>query len=131
MRRDLGAIRLLERDSEYAISCRMEVRYWVSSRGVSPVEDYVVARVAAGDRVLLATFERAVDMLEQHGPSLGMPHARLIDPRDRMYELRLGAHRIAYVVREGEIVLLHAWRKRSRKLDDREAEQARRRLRSQ
>lgn len=91
---------------------------------------YVVQRVAAGDRGLVAALERAVDALIEGGPALGLPHARLIDAPARLYELRLGAHQIAYGMIEGEIVLLHAWRKRSQKLDRREANLALRRLRS-
>lgn len=46
-----------------------------------------------------------------------MPYARMIDRDDRIRELRPGAHRLAYVLREDVGILLHAWRKTSQALD--------------
>ena len=53
-----------------------------------------------------------------------MPESRLIDPETRIFELRPGPHRIAYVEQRGVLVLLHAWRKRSQGLDRRELARA-------
>jgi len=55
---------------------------------------------------------------------LGLPHEVLILPRPGIRGLRPGDHRIAYVGHTGEIVLLHAWRKRTQKLDRQEARRA-------
>ena len=107
----------------------MRVEYWVDARGHLPVFEYVEAAARSGDERLVAALARAVDALEAGGPALGMPLARLIDRRLRLYELRLGAHRIAYAQQGEVILLLHAWRKRTQKLDEREAATARRRLR--
>ncbi len=57
-----------------------------------------------------------------------MPYARIIDRRERIYELRPRAHRIAYAEHGGAIYLLHAWRKQTRGLDPQEADTARRRV---
>ena len=59
-----------------------------------------------------------------------MPHDRIIDRRERLYELRFGNHRCAYAEVRGVVVLLHAWRKQTQKLDQREEATALRRLRS-
>ncbi len=67
---------------------------------------------------------RELGLLAAEGPILGLPHEVLIVPRNGIRELRPGNHRIAYAVCEGEIVVLHAWRKRTRKLDVREARRA-------
>lgn len=50
--------------------------------------------------------------------------------RERLWELRFGNQRYAYAVVDGDVVLLHAWRKRTQKLDTREEAVAVRRLRS-
>ena len=88
---------------------------------------YSEAAVRAGDAASAAQLERLVERLEASGPALGMPYARLIDRSARIYELRFGAHRVAYVEDRGRIVLLHAWRKRSQALDARAVALARRR----
>lgn len=102
------------------------VELFADARGISPVEDYIRALLRSGDTTAVATFERLVDLLAEHGPALGMPHSRMIDRRERLYELRFGNHRCAYVLRDGRIALLHAWRKRSQRLDEREVSRARR-----
>jgi phage-related protein len=91
-----------------------------------PVRDYIDGLRRAGDRSGAAGLERAARLLALHGPALRMPHARIIDRERRIYELRAGDHRAAYVQREGRFVLLHAWRKRTQRLDTREADRARR-----
>jgi hypothetical protein len=73
-------------------------------------------------------FTRIVDLLTEQGPVIPMPYARLIDRSWRLYEARFGDHRAAYAEHNGQIVFLHAWRKRTQKLDEREAERARARL---
>ena len=72
----------------------------------------------------MAAFERLLRLLAAHGPAIGMPMARLIHRRARLYELRFGDHRCACVRDGGAIVLLHAWRKRTRTLDAREKRRA-------
>lgn len=69
----------------------------------------------------MATMLRMVDLLGDHGAGLGMPFDRLIERSARIYELRPGDHRIAYVEAGGVLVLLHAWRKQTQQLDRQEA----------
>ena len=105
-----------------------EVHYFEDARGEQPVREYIERLARAGERSVIATFARYVDLLEERGAGVGMPIARLIDRRERIYELRPGDHRIAYAEQEGAIVLLHAWRKQSQRLDRRALATVRRRL---
>jgi hypothetical protein len=72
--------------------------------------------------------ERYVDLLEAHGPNLGMPIDRVLDSRAGLYELRPGDHRIAYGVVGETIYLLEAWRKQQRRAPERAVNRARRLL---
>lgn len=106
----------------------MRVEFWADRRGNEPVREYLAGRSRSGDRGALASFDNLLGRLEREGPVLGMPQSRMIDRRVRLYELRFGPHRIAYAQRGDVVYLLHAWRKRSQKLDERDASTARRRL---
>ncbi len=105
-----------------------DVLNYVDHRGREPVEEYVVELLRTGERTSAATLARHVALLEEHGANLGMPHARLIDRGTRLWELRPGDHRVAYAEHRDHIVLLHAWRKRSQRLDMRELRRAQNRL---
>ncbi|MCC6237615.1 MAG: type II toxin-antitoxin system RelE/ParE family toxin [Dehalococcoidia bacterium] len=104
----------------------MDVVYYEDRRGHAPVEEYVEAIVAAGEGIALARFRRGLELLAEFGQAVGMPHTRMIDRTARLYELRFGDHRVAYISHAGAIVLLHGWRKRSQRLDEQEAARARR-----
>ncbi len=106
----------------------MEVRYYDDHRGREPVAEYIDMLAQAGETGTVATFFRMVDLLAEHGVNLGMPQSRLINRKERLYELRPRDHRVAYAEHRDEIVLLWAWRKQTRKLDRREAERALSRL---
>ena len=106
----------------------MEVVLYSDGRGREPLAEYIADLRRSGERTPLATLERYIDLLEDNGPDIGMPMARMIDRERRIYELRVGDHRVAYAEFGGEIVLLHAWRKQAQKLHRKEAATARRRL---
>ena len=93
-------------------------------RGREPVAEYIASVGRSGEASGLATIRRELEMLAAEGPMLGLPHEALILPRLGIRELRPGDHRIAYVGHAGEIVLLHASRKRAQKLDRQEARRA-------
>jgi phage-related protein len=105
------------------------VRYFRDARGDEPVGAYVDALARRGESVALATLLRHIELVAEFGTGLRLPNSRLIDRRERIYELRPGDHRIAYAEVGGEIVLLHAWRKRSQALDQNALSTARLRLR--
>ena len=105
------------------------VEFYADSRGKEPVLDYI-ASVGRSRPADAASIERYIDLLEEKGERLGLPFSRMIDLVARIHELRPGAHRIAYGRHAGAYVLLHAWRKKSQKLDQAEARVARSRLES-
>ena len=98
--------------------------YYRDSRGREPVREYIDAIERHGDHTALAVIRRELQVLATEGPILGFPHEVLIVPKSGIRELRPGDHRIAYALFDGEIVILHAWRKRTRKLDERQARRA-------
>lgn len=106
----------------------MEVRLYADDRGGEPVSEYLRKIHRAGERSAVATAERYIDLLETHGPNLGMPIDRPLDSSAGLYELRPGDHRIAYGEVDGVIFLVTAWRKQGRKAPVREVERARGRL---
>lgn len=87
----------------------------------APAADFIEAEMNAGNRVVLASFERTIDHVSTVGTAAGMPHTRIIDRVNRIWELRFGVCRVAYIVEGDRMVLLSGWRKKSQKLDDREA----------
>ena len=106
----------------------MEVRVWQDSRGREPVTEYLRRVARAGERGVVATAERYIDLLETHGPPLGMPIDRPLDSAIGLYELRAGDHRLAYGEAQGALYLLHAWRKQARRAPRRDVARARSRL---
>lgn len=105
----------------------MDVVFYRDRRSTQPVLGYFRATERSGDRTAFALLERALRRIREDEAPLGMPLDRLIDSELRIHELRLGPHRVAYVLDRGRVVLLHAWRKRSQRLDELEASTARRR----
>jgi len=104
-----------------------EVVFYADSRGDEPVYGYI-AKLGRSRAAEAASIERYIDLLESKGERLQYPFASPIDKKERIFELRPGNHRVAYALHQGTYVLLHAWRKQTQKLDEREAGTARRRL---
>ena len=105
------------------------VRYYQTDRGREPVREYIDG-LRRNDKSAVNSFEYLLDLLETEGAPLGMPQDRMINRTERIWELRFGNHRCAYAIVNGLAVLLHAWRKRSQRLDSREEARAITRLRS-
>ena len=64
---------------------------------------------------------RTIELLEEFGPRLGMPHSRKV--RDDIFELRIRGIqeiRIFYIFHEHSIVLLHGFIKKSQKIPRKE-----------
>ena len=104
-----------------------EVVLYADSRGDEPVYGYI-DKLGRSRTAEAASIERYIDLLAGKGERLQYPFASLIDKKERIFELRPGNHRVAYALHQGAYVLLHAWRKQTQKLDEREAGKARRRL---
>lgn len=78
---------------------------------------------------MLSDIELLADIGMPGAQQMGRSFSRLIDPELRIWELRPGNHRIAYAAIAGELVLLHAWRKQTQRLDPRASVRARRNFR--
>ena len=99
-----------------------EIEFYRDARGHSPITEFLDAL----EKTERARCARALALLREFGPLLGMPHAR---PVEGFWELRAGANRMFYFALVGRrFVILHAYRKKSQKTPRREIETARRRL---
>ena len=83
----------------------------------------VLAAIEAWPAGILADYARIVELLMEHGPNLGLPHARRLG--DALFELRprgkSGIGRAFYCFLIGRrVVVLHALIKKSQQTPDRE-----------
>ncbi|MDE2868462.1 MAG: type II toxin-antitoxin system RelE/ParE family toxin [Chloroflexota bacterium] len=106
------------------------VRYFQDAGGSIPVADYIVSLDRAGRGAEAARILSDIELLAEIGMAgaqqMGRSFSRLIDRELRIWELRPGNHRIAYAAIADELVLLHAWRKQTRRLDPRALQNAQR-----
>ena len=88
----------------------MRVRFYRAASGASPVERYLDGlETREAEQVLAAILD-----IESHGLTGSPLHLRPI--AGRLWEIKVSAQRIFYVVATGpEVVLLHAYRKQSQK----------------
>lgn len=83
-----------------------------SLRGEKPVETFIMSREPA----TISKITHHIDLLEHHGPLLGMPHAKKLS--STLYELRIRGKqeiRITYAFVKNTIYLLHAFKKQTQK----------------
>lgn len=81
------------------------------------------------DKASKAKMAKEINMLEKHGPNLGMPYSKRLNKQ--LWELRTGGQqrvRILYCVGEVTICLVNWFVKKSKKLPAREFEKAIKRL---
>lgn len=98
-----------------------------SSRGDKPVEMVITSL----DQSTIAKTAHIIDLLENYGHQLGMPHSKKLTPD--VYELRIRGRqevRILYSFVKKDIYLLHAFIKKQQKTPKKEIETALTRLRS-
>lgn len=91
----------------------------------------VAALVEAWPAGIRAGYLRIVEMMQEHGPNLGMPHVRAMG--GGLFEIRAkgreGIGRAFYCTLIGQrIVILHAFTKKTEQTPQRELETARARL---
>ena len=99
------------------------VEFYLDDRGVSPVELYLES-LQPNDRAVML---RVIKLLGAYGVQLSMPHARRVE--GPLWELRAGPGRVFYFVAHGRrCVLLHGYRKKTRRAPRREVGKARRRM---
>ncbi len=109
------------------------VRYFRDVDGSLPVEEYIASLDRNGRGNDAARMLDAIELLADIGMAgaqeLGTRFSRIIDRRLRIWELRIGGQRIAYVPVAGELILLHAWKKSTQRLDPAALNRARRNYR--
>lgn len=99
-----------------------KVQLYETSRGEQPVKDFIT-------RLKPQTQAKAIhliDLLEQYGQQLALPHAKRLERN--LYELRIRGKqeaRIFYCFDGQLIILLHGFRKQSQKIPRRELETGR------
>src|SRR4051812_42131649 len=97
----------------------MDVRYYRTAAGNSPVEDYVECLDAQTQAKILAMLMT----IEKHGLSGAGVVARHI--AGKVWELKPGNQRLFYVVIDGPtLVIVHAYKKQSQKAPKQEIETA-------
>ncbi len=101
----------------------MSVEFYEDGRGRVPAYEFIESLEARGHAVVL----RVLDLLREYGPRLSMPYARHIE--GDLWELRAGAGRLFYFLYIGRrFIVLHGYRKKSRKTPKKEIATAKRRM---
>jgi len=100
-----------------------KIKFYPTQKGDYPVKDFIQEL----DKKSRAKIWRYIALLEEHGPNLLRPYADHV--RGKIKELRIkipaGNVRIFYFFfLEGNIVLLHVFKKKTAELPEREIEQA-------
>ena len=97
------------------------IKLYESKRGEKPVEAFI----KSCEPQTIAKITHHIDLLEQHGPFLGMPHSKRLAPN--LYELRIRGKqeiRIIYVFVSKNIHLIHAFKKQTQKTPHQEIQTA-------
>lgn len=97
------------------------IKLYESKRGDKPVEEFIKFL----DSSTIAKVAHEIDLLEKHGPYLGMPHTKKLS--SDLYELRIRRKqevRILYGFIKNNIYLLHAFKKQTQKTPSKELKTA-------
>ena len=97
-----------------------------SRRGEKFVEEFIKSLEPPS----IAKIAHAIDLLEKHGPLLGMPHSKYLT--SKLHELRVRGKqeiRVMYTVIGNKIYLLYAFRKHTQKTPAKEIDIALKRMR--
>ena len=92
-------------------------------------DDSINAFMGKLEKPTFAKTLRTLDLLEEYGNNLGMPHSKKIDTH--LFELRIRGKteiRIIYTFYQNSVVLLHAFIKKSRRTPKKALTLARKRL---
>ena len=101
------------------------VEFYTDARGKSAVVEFING-LPAQER---AKVRNALHLLREFGVLLRLPYARSLSGHHPLWELRPGAIRLLYFAHTGRrFVILHAFRKKSRKTPRREIATAERRM---
>jgi len=99
------------------------IRYFKTHRGDEPVQEYL-HQISQEDAACLYG---NIAVLKQDG-YLTYPHGRIMHGHPGLFEIRYKAHRVFYTVKNQTVILLHAFRKQSRKTPLKEIHVAKRRM---
>jgi phage-related protein len=100
------------------------ISFYVDRRGNSPVLEFINA-LPVEDR---AKIDVILKLLEEFGTSLRMPHAKHI--KGHLWELRPGGNRLFFFVYQNEqFVILHGFKKKTKKAPKGDIEIATNRMR--
>jgi phage-related protein len=102
-----------------------EILLFESKRGDKYVEDFVQTLQPG----TIGKFIRSIDLLENYGPKLGMPHSKKLN--SDLYELRIRGKeevRVIYAFKGRKIFLLHTFKKKKQKTPVKELKTAQDRL---
>jgi phage-related protein len=101
----------------------VRVTFFTTAAGRCPVLDYINS-LAKPER---ARVLEALDQIERRGLAAIRVQFRQIE--GKLWEIKIGSHRVFYVMIDGEeMVLLHAYKKQQQKLPIKEREIALRRM---
>lgn len=102
---------------------KLEIRFFRTARGDEPVAEYL-KKLSEKERVRIAG---CLFVLATTG-RLDMPHGRKMAGQKDLFEIRSGRHRVFYAFHNGEVVLLHAFMKKSQETPKGEIDLALRRF---
>ncbi len=101
----------------------MRLRYYTTPRGDCPVATYIEGLSRADQAVMAVAL---TEIAERGFEGRGVTFRQIAG---KLWEVRIGPHRVFYVLlRQEEMVLLHAYRKQTQKAPARQLEIARRRM---
>jgi phage-related protein len=101
----------------------MRLRYYSTARGARPVAEYIEGLSRNDQAVIAAAF---IEVAERGFEARGVTFRQI---EGKLWEIRIGPHRVFYVLlRDEDIVLLHAYRKQSQKAPTKHLAVARRRM---
>lgn len=86
----------------------LQILFYRTARGDEPVADYIKG-LPFKERIKIEAF---LQVLATTG-RLDMPHGRKMVGQKNLFEIRSGRHRILYGLHEGDVVLVHAFMKKS------------------
>ncbi len=111
------------------VSCLFDIILYEHNAGKTPIDDYLNDLYNKNHKDDLIRIRTYIKQLSEHGFNLNnaRPNAfSQVDKRHKIYELRPGKHRIFFIFIKGEekFVLLHAFRKKSKKTPKKEIDRA-------
>ena len=104
-----------------------EVIFYQTSRGDYPVSDFIEAL----DKKSRAKVYQYLNLLEKEGPNLLRPYADHVRGKIRELRVRFSSINVRifyFFFLQDKIVLLHAFKKKTQQIPDREIEQAERNM---